>query len=130
LRLVSINPKDLGCDGHAVETISYKNRKQTGFSEADIIYSFAGEIAEQKFTGKKGDGSGRDNAIIRAHLWDLPERKRKAVRDDLKARTVKLVDDNWQAIVDVAKELIRVGTISGERIDVIVSRVGGPDPWE
>lgn len=43
---------------------------------------------------------------------------------------MKLVNDNWQAIVEVAEELIRVGTISGERIDVIVSRVGGPDPWE
>lgn len=75
IRLVSINPKSLNADGHAVNMPQYKNRKRPpGFSEADIISTFAGDIAEQKFTGKKGDGGGADNQIVRYHLMDLPER--------------------------------------------------------
>jgi ATP-dependent Zn protease len=120
----TIRPKSFATAGYVAPEVFQKT-----FSPEDIIWSFAGAIAEEKFSGERCERSDTDNWHIRYHLGMMPRReKRKLVRAELKARAIQLVEDHWEAIIDVANELLRKGTMTGERIAVIVSRVGDPNP--
>jgi hypothetical protein len=119
IKHATIEPKALNCDGCVTQ--DPKRLPLKAFSERDVMWTFAGNLAEQKFTGEPGNGAGGDNEFIRCHSQFLPKAKRRTVRADLKARTEKLVGKHWPEIEEVARELLRVGTVSGDRIDAIMS---------
>jgi hypothetical protein len=119
IRHASIEPKDLGCEGHVTRVDI--GRKLTKFSETDVIWTMAGYIAERKFTGKPSDGGRGDDAFIRYHTAQyISKPKLRTARNNLRARTAELVEEHWNAIHEVALELLRVGTISGDRIDEVI----------
>jgi hypothetical protein len=115
---VSINPKTLSADGITMTDPTRPPFKK--FSEPDVIFTLAGPVAEERFTGKASTGAGGDNEFVRYHSKWLPQAKRKTARGVLKARTEQLVDEHWPEITEVAHELLRVGTVSMERIDAIM----------
>ena len=119
IKRVTINPKVLNADGVSFTDPTRGPLKQ--FSPDDVIYSFAGAIAEEKFTGKPSNCSRGDDEFVRYHSRAyLPKDKRRPVRAELKAKTVELVEKHWPEIEEVARELLEVSTVSGERIDVIM----------
>jgi len=87
--------------------------------ELDIIFSMAGPVAEKRLTGERLKIAHNDRQHVLMALEMAAHSRQHYIR-----LTEKLVADNWEAIVDVAEELIRVGKISGDRLDLILYRVG------
>jgi hypothetical protein len=122
VKLATIKPKDISSHGFVMAGKRDDDFKT--FSPVDVIYSFAGVIAEEKYSGVKSLGAGGDIDFIRYHLHRLPKAKRKTIRAELKAKTVELVDKHWKAIEDTAAFLIGGGTLAGDQIDEIIANVG------
>lgn len=92
-------------------------------AELLLIITMAGQLAQAKYTGDPtSDGSYEDD---NRHIKSL-QRETHRSRDELGDEAVALVKNNWAAISDVARELLSYETISGERLDIIISRVGPP----
>jgi hypothetical protein len=92
-------------------------------AEALIIQTMAGPLAQAKFTADPtSDGTDYDDKSLIAEY--LPKAQRS--RQDLGDEALALVQGHWAAITDVARELLRVGRISGDRLDIIISRVEPP----
>ncbi|WP_338830452.1 hypothetical protein [Bradyrhizobium sp. 27S5] len=92
-------------------------------AEALLIQTMAGPLAEAKFTADPtSDGSDYDDKSLIAEY--LPKARRS--RQDLGEEALALVQGHWATITDVASELLRVGRISGDRLDIIINRVEPP----
>jgi len=83
----------------------------------NVIFSLAGPIAERKFTGKACQGNEGDEEAIAKALGML-ERPRRYYRQ----KATQLVAGNWPAIVAVAEELLRVGTMNHQQLASVMSR--------